>query len=597
MPLVGSDSNGDPDVRAVRAQLRRVLASSEFVGAGRMCRFLEVIVTAALEDRGHTLKEYSIGLAVFDRAPEFNPATDPIVRVEARRLRTKLARYYEGEGRLDQLVIELPKGTYVPRFGVRDGAATASASKTPRNSIAVLPFEAVSDATVTGGQTKSGEQHFADGLTWELIHQLTRVAGLSVVAWSSAEKIRGAHDPKAAGSTLNASTVLLGSVRRAGNRLRIVAQLVDSTSGVYLWSEMFDRTLEDLFEIQDDIARAIVARLKSMLTIAGTVPQNRPAYNIEAYQLYLSGRSEWNSRTEEGLRASIDCFRRAIEIDRNFALGYAGLADAYALLADYGLEPAQDVLPPAKQAAHRALEIDPTLGEAHCSLGFLLALAEWRWQEGEAHLEMSIRLNPGYATAHHWYSVDLLAVLGRFDEALRAIEIARQLDPLSLIIAEGLPYTYLLARRYAEAEECMRSLITANPAFYKFQTTLARILVHTGRYEEAVAHFDEARRLEGEYPSLLAALSQTHAMSGNREEARAVLGRLKAMEQTRHVPYTTMSIPYIGLGEYNTALDLLERAAGQHELALAGLKLHPAYDALRDEPRFKGLLRRLNFGD
>ena len=573
-----------PDVQAIRAQLQRILASSGFVHAERMRRFLQLAVTEALEGRAGQLKEYTIGVSVFDRPPAFDPAVDPLVRVEARRLRAKLEKYYEGEGRGDRIVIELPKGGYAACFRFRETDAPTPAQAP--NSIAVLPFQNV-------GVAPDG-QYFSDGLTWELIHQLTRVEGISVVAWNSAAQVRESSDVLSAGARLKAATVLTGSVRQARDRLRIIAQLIDVHSGVYLWSETYDRKLEDIFAIEDDIARSIVSRLQTRLAVAGDVVKPASSYNLEAYQLYLKGRALWNQRTSDGLNGSLHYFEKATEVDGMFALGYAGIADAYALLADYGHAFPAELVPVAKRAALRALEIDPSLGEAHCSLAFLTANYEWKWREGEVHFRRALALNPGYATAHHWLGTDVLALVGRFDEALRENELAQRLDPLSPIIGESPGYMLLLTRRYQEAEQYYRDLAATFPSFYKAHTALGRTLLQMGRFDEAILELERGRRLGGgDFSSILGAMGQAHALNGNRDEAVRLLGTLEEISRARFVPATCFALIHLGLGDKKRALERLRRGVDQHELSVCALAVHPAYDSLRDEPEFRVLLERM----
>lgn len=569
----------DPSRDSIRAQLQRILDSAEFRGAGRMRRFLEWVVEEWLAGRGDGLKEYPIGVAVFDRPPGFDPSADPIVRVEARRLRAKLASYYTGPGKDDPVVIEIPKGQYTPRIGGPGSEAG--------NSIAVLPFEALAGEE---------ERYFADGLTWELIHQLTRVEGLSVVAWTSAEQTRGMAGVRAAGK-LNAGTVLVGSVRRAAQRLRIVAQLVDAANGVYLWSETFNRTLDDILQIQDEIARAIVARLGERLGLVSAALNVRRGYNMQAYGQYLEGRAQAYGRTHAALAASIACFRRALEIDPQFALAHAGLAEGYVLLADYGLAPVTQVVPEAKAAALRALEIDPALGEAHCTLGFLLALHEWKWAEGEAHFRRALELNPGYATAHHWLGADLLGNVGRFEEALEEVDIARRLDPLSAIVHEGRGHLLIVARRFEEALEHQRWTIERFPTFYKSHTTMGRVLFYLQRWDEAMACLERGRELAGEVPSILGAMAHVEGARGRRPAARALLAKLTELSQERHVANTTLAVASMGAGNLDAALSHLERAASDHEIGVSGLYVNPVFDVLRGQPRFQALLARLGFSD
>lgn len=579
-----SEQNRAPDQREVRAQLRRILASREFTGSGRMRRFLQFVVSQSLAGNTASLKEYTIGIEVFDRPATFDSAADPIVRVEARRLRSKLDRYYRREGRADEIVIELPKGGYAPRFRQRAIEDASSPVQGP-NRIAVLPFQNLA--------ATADSQYFADGLTWELIHRLTRAEGLCVVAWNSAAQVREVEGAIKAGETLKARAVLTGSVRHSKDRVRIVAQLIDVASGVYLWSETYDRRMEDLFAIQDDIAEAIVARLSAAFAPEPGAAGRGVRYNLEAYQIYLRARAHWNQRTTSGLRQSVELFERAIAIDPDFALAYAGLADAKALLADYAIERPEAVMPQAKAAALRALEIDPSLGEAHCSLAFISAMYEWKWAEAEERYRTALRLNPGYATAHHWFACDLLALVGRLDEAMAEVDIAIELDPLSLILYEGRSYIFLLKRQFELAEQQSRSIVDTNPSFYKTHSSLGRALIQQARYDEGIAELELTRRLAGDVPNLLGAMGQAFALSGRAGRARALLAELDAMSRERFVPSTCFALIHAGLGEVDRALDWLEHGADRREMPVSALLVHPAYDTLRDHARFAALLRRL----
>ncbi|MGI8990285.1 MAG: tetratricopeptide repeat protein [Bryobacteraceae bacterium] len=573
---------------SIREQLQRILASSEFIQAERMCRFLRLVVEYTLENRASELKEYLIGVEVFDRKDSYDPRLDPIVRVEARRLRSKLKKYYEGEGNTDQIVIELPKGSYMAVFRNRraedlpgqPAAAEASA-------IAVLPFANLS--------AEEENEYFSDGLAQELIHGLTRVEGLRVVAWNSAEKLKGTpYDFRAIGTQLNAGAVLTGSVRKAGDRVRIAAQLIEASTSLYLWSEVYDRQLKDLLAIQDEISRAIVGTLRIKFAGRLRIPALSKTCNPESHNSYLHGRFHLSKRTAEGINRSVECFERAIAEDPGCALSLAGLADACALLADYGLSKPGTVMPRAKQAALQALELDPSLGEAWTSLALIRSLYEWEWTEAEIWYRRAIELNPGYATVHHWYSVDYLAMMGRFDEALTEIELARQMDPLSTIIIEGHAFIHMLAGRYDEAIRTYRQALDLDPFFYKSYTSIGRTLIQKGQYAEAMEMLERGRSLAGDVPNILAALGQAHALAGNPDRARSFLGELRIAACCGYVPSTSFAIVYVGLGENERALDMLEEGCEHRELPLAGLKVHPVFDGLRGEPRFTGLLRRLN---
>ncbi|MDQ6665206.1 MAG: tetratricopeptide repeat protein, partial [Acidobacteriota bacterium] len=529
---------------SIREQLQRILASSEFAQAERMCRFLRLVVEYTLEDRAGELKEYLIGVEVFDRKDLYDPRLDPIVRVEARRLRSKLKKYYEGEGKADEAFIELPKGSYVPVFGSRP----ENLPGVPASAIAVLPFANLS--------AEEENEYFSDGLAQELIHGLTRVEGLRVVAWNSAEQLKGKpYDIRAIGARLSVGAVLTGSVRKAGDRVRIAAQLIDAPTSLYLWSEVYDRQLKDLLAIQDEISRAIVETLRIKFAGRLHLPLSKSC-NPESHNFYLRGRFHLSKRTAEGINRSVECFESAIAEDPGCALSWAGLADACALLADYGLFKPLSVMPRAKQAALRAIELDPSLGEAWTSLALIRSLYEWQWAEGEICYRRAIELNPGYATVHHWYGVDYLAMLGRFDEALSEIERARQMDPLSTIIIEGHAFIYMLARQYDVAIRTYREALELDPFFYKSYTSIGRTLIQKGQYAEAIEMLERGRSLAGDSPNILAALGQAHALAGDADRARGFLNELQTASCHGYVPSTSFAIVYLGLGENERALDM-----------------------------------------
>jgi TolB-like protein/Tfp pilus assembly protein PilF len=575
-----------PDPRSVRAQLRRILASPEFAASDRMCRFLRLAVTETLAGKSDDLKEYRLGLEVFDRPESFDPGADPIVRVEARRLRAKLAKYYDTDGRYDDMLIELPKGGYVPLFSRRE-PVTAQPSASAANRIAVLPF-----ADFTG--TPAGTC-FSDGLTWELIHGLTRIESLSVVAWNSAAQLRaeGMPDLAVIREKLQVQTVLVGSIRRSADRLRVVAQMIDTASGTYLWSETYERRVDDAADIQQEISEAIIATLRIRLGSAKSNRRASAAYNPEAYQLYLKGRGQWNQRTESSIREALESFRQAVAIDPQFAAAYAGIADAYAILAEYGLEHPARVTVQARAAAERALEIDPSLGEAHCSLGLLIALHEWKWEEAEGHFRRALDLNPGYATAHHWLACDFLPVSGRFEEAMREIEIALALDPLSPTISEGQAFLLILQRRYEEAETLVRALINDKPSYFRAYATLGRVLMQMRRNEEAIEMLEHATAHLGDPPTVLGALGQAYGRSGKLENAHRMLTRLETMRSVSYAPATCLALTCLGLGQIDQALTWLERGLDRREFNVVLMGIHPAYDDLRGDPRFKNLVARL----
>jgi TolB-like protein/Flp pilus assembly protein TadD len=583
-----------PGPEEIRAQLEKLLASRLFARSTRLCRFLRFSVEESLAGNGVRLKEQIIGMEVFDRKPDYDPRIDPIVRVEARRLRAKLKAYYTSPGRGDSIMIGLPKGAYLPFFKTRAAAAlgsrtsliaTSGSTLAPRKSIAVLPF-----ANMMQG---ADDDYFSDGLTEELIHLLTRIPSLRVVAWDSTSKLRGREaDLAGIRRQLRVGSVLRGSVRRTPERARVTAQLIDSASGDYLWSETYDRGLENVFEIQGEIARAIVQTLHLKLTCPqGDTPRRAP--NVACYNLCLQGRFHTNKRSAEGLQKSVERFEEAILADESCAEAYAGLADAYSLLADYGLMSPSEAVPKARAAAERALELDPGSAEANVSLAFVRSSFEWRWEEAEALYRTAIAANPGYSRARHWYGVDFLGLLGRCQEALAEARAAYDLDPLSMIIREGLGYMHMICRDYPRAVAVYREITDMDPDFFKGYSSLGRVLSLMGKYDLALAALVRARELGGDVPSILGAMGEVLARTGRVDEARAFLHQLTEMSHTGWVPASCFAILHLGLGDYPAALTFLETATDRREFSVTALKVHPLYDPLRSEPRFQRLLERV----
>jgi serine/threonine-protein kinase len=573
------------DPRLVRAELDRILRSAGFAHSERMSRFLLCVVERALAGRGEELKEYLLGVEVFDRRPDYDPRVDPIVRVEARRLRSKLEEFYAANAKDSKVLIELPKGAYVPCFRYPEVPALAEpASRERTRSVAVLP--------IVNHSRDGDHDYLCEGITQEIIHALTKATGLRVVAWQSAARFASNdQDVYTIGRQLGVSFVLRGTLRAAQGRLRLLAQLIDTATGEYVWSESYDRQIADVLDIEQDISLAIVRALQTQIGAC-----RRPTANPEVYNLYLRGRYHWNKRTVEGLRRAEEHFKAALSMEPDFALGYAGLADAYILLAEYSADCPSSVIGCARTAARRALAIDPSLGEAEASLALLTSIHDWDWVAAGEHYRRSMELNPSYATAYHWYSLDYCALLGRFAEAHRAAETAIELDPLSSVLRDAIGYVYLLERDYEHAEKAYRDLIDFDPHFYKGWSALGRSLFFQERYEEALECLLKARSLCGDQPNVLGALGQTYAMAGRADQAQKLLAEMQVLSDQRFIPYCSMAVIHVGLGENEAALELLEEACGQRELPLASVGVHPLWDPLRGYPRFTALVEKLGLG-
>ncbi len=574
---------------AIREQLEKILGNGIFAESPRMARFLHFAVEEALRGNASQLKESVIGMQVFDRHADYDPRLDPIVRVEARRLRTKLQTYYEGSGRHDSVVVEFPKGRYAPAFRMRSSSGAVE-QKTHRNTIAILPFLNLN--------AEGGSEFLSDGLTEELINALTRIPELRVVAWNSAVQLKGQQgELETVRDRLDVEYVLRGSVRQTTDRLRVSAHLIETRQNHYVWSEIYDRKLRDIFDIQEDIAQSMVNALQLRFTQATELSSEAAGAkrNLNSYQLCLKGRFHARERTAEGLQRSVICFEQAIAEDPNSASAHAGLADTHTLLAEYGFVDSPTSMEKAKQSVKRALELNPESAEAHASFGLILTLYDWAWAAAEEAFKRSLRLNPGYGPAHHWYGVDHLAQLGRLDEATRQLEIGIQLDPLSPVMLGARAYVSLLRRDYATALGQYRTLLAQDPSYYKAYTALGRAYIQQGLYPEAIASLEKGLALAGEVPSIFGALGQAHGLAGNASRAREMAIRLREIAATRPVPSACFALIHLGLGERDQALDWLERAADRRESSIIGLKVHPAVDVLRDEPRFRKLLERIGF--
>jgi TolB-like protein/Flp pilus assembly protein TadD len=452
------------------------------------------------------------------------------------------------------------------------------------SSVAVLPFSDLSP--------QKDQDYFCDGITEELTNALAKIEGLRVVSRTSAFQFKGkVSDIRKIGEQLNVGTLLEGSVRRAGNKLRITAQLVKVSDGYHLWSGTYNRETEDVFAIQEEISRAIVNALEVRL-VAGP---GRPLVeghteNLRAYNLYLQGRYHWNKRTETGTRKGIEYFEQAIAEQPNYAAAHAGLADSYALLASVARP--KDVMPKAKAAALKTLEIDNTFAQAHASLAFVLSFYDWDWPAAEREYQRAIELNPGNATAHQWYSGYLRAV-GRMDQAFNEMKRAQELDPLSLAAGRDMGRLFRSMRQYDRAIEQYRKVLELDPNFPSAYMHLGMAYEEKRMYKEAVAAFEKARSLGGANSLILGSLGHGYAVSGNRPGAERLLEELRDLSMRGYASPISRVLIYIGLGERDRAFEWLDRAYEEHDPWLAWLKADPIFDSLRADPRFDILLKKL----
>jgi TolB-like protein/DNA-binding winged helix-turn-helix (wHTH) protein/Tfp pilus assembly protein PilF len=453
-------------------------------------------------------------------------------------------------------------------------------------SLAVLPLDNLSG--------DASQNYFADGMTDELITDLAQISALRVISRTSVMAYKGARKPlPQIARELNVDAVVEGTVLRSGDQVRITAQLIEASTDKHLWSQRYEGDLRDTLALQNRVASAIADQIRINLT-----PQEKAALkdarvvNPEAYESYLKGRYFWNKRSADGLKVALAYFKEAIEEDPNYAQAYSGLADTYALLGDwqYAVMTPKEAFPKAKDAAIKALELDNKLGEAHNSLAFVLDGFDWDLDSGGKEFQRAIELNPGYATAHHWYAWHL-SLLGRYNEAIAEMRKAENLDPLSLIINADLAEILVLAHSYDESIRQSRKTIEMDPNFALAHNQLAQAYLQKHMYDEAVAELQKAVNLSGDSPTCIANLARAYIASGKRSEAVKLLGDLKKRSNPGYSNAAEIAMIYASLGDPDQAMTWLEK--GYDERFNPGVLLRPGFDPLRSDSRFQNLLHRV----
>src|SRR5947199_2383931 len=467
----------------------------------------------------------------------------------------------------------------------RPGAAPSLVGRT--RSIAVLPF--------VNASADPDNEYLSDGISDELINALTKVDGLRIASRTSAFALKGKpQDIRAIGALLGVSAVLEGTVRQSGDRLRITAQLAAADDGRTLWSERYDRALDDVFAIEDEIARTIVSTLRTtfLADIADPTPQ-RYTHNLEAYSLYLKGRFCWNKRSQEGVLESISFFKQAIDHDPDYALAYSGLSDSYALQVDYRSVPVTDGYRLAREYALKALALDQSLPEAHTSLAWVLHVYDWDWLGAMREYARALELNPGFATAHHWYSYVLL-VNGQSEQAMTEVLTALELDPSSLSVRRGVGWISYYTRRYEQALYHLRRSVAMNPTSEDTYRVMGLVLMQQGAYAEAERAFREAITLSPDLSYATAGVAHVLALSGRRREAEAMVAELEARAREHYVTPVALCIAHLGLRNVDQVFHWLDRAHEDRRGWLPYMKVHPIFRAVKDDPRFAEFLMRMN---
>jgi TolB-like protein/Tfp pilus assembly protein PilF len=604
----------DVTAQEIGAHLDRIEASSGFARAGRLVRFLRFVVDETLAGRGKQIKEYSIAIGVFGRPSSYDPQVDSLVRVQASLLRTRLSEYYSAEGRAETIRIEIPKGGYEPvirrtvatavpvppKDRRRLAAMTVSAAimlavlcvwlltgaRTFRSnpdvsaSVAVLPFE---DLSPSGDQA-----YLCDGIAVELIHALSRVPGLRVVGRTSAFQYKGKlGDVRRIGKELGVRSVVEGSVRHEGSKLRVTVQLINTADGYHAWSAAYDRRADDLFAVEKEIAQAIADSLRPHHL--GVPAEQEITPNPEAYRLYLTGVYWRSTPSPENLRKAINEFRNAIAADPRYAAAQAALAEAYEKLYYTETVPLEETAAIAKAAAAKAVALDERLSQGH-EAAAIARLIEWDLPGAEREFHRALQLDPADVRTRYSYAQLCLNPARRHQEAIEQLRYARSLDPVARYLITELGSTYLMSGQFARAREEFQKSLALNPKALGTRTNLAATDAAQGRYVEAVARL-EAVNAEGPGdPWIVGHLGYAYAKAGRTVEARRILATLTGAHPAAALHIAAV---HAGLGETNQALDCLDRGLTAHSPSMLWLKTDFRFAGLRSEPRYVAQARRL----
>ncbi len=637
---------------AVRTQLDKILQSGPFAPSERMTRFLRFIVEETLAQRADQLSEYAIGVEAYDRGESFEPSTDSIVRVDARRLRAKLREYYDTAGLNDPLLIEVPKGTYSPVFVNRPMPPAPSGEASIDPAVAAVSTEPATHSETADRSARSrwavvlaalailvvgymlanssGDQdagarppvppgrillavlpfdnysgnpeldYLVGGLTEEVIAQLGRLNPnrLGVIARTSAESYKAAAKPIGLmGDELGVDYAVEGSFRRENEQVRITVQLIDVRDRTHTWVENYEQRLDSVLQLQTEVANLISRSLTLKLLDRPDAPMRvSGTSNAVAYEAYLTGRYFREQITESGFRKGIEYFEKAIVADPAFAQAYSGLAGCYCLLGGHGLEVERpnDVLPRAREEAEAALELSESLEEAHGVLGMISLKYDWEFEEAERHFRRATDLNPSYAQGFLWYSL-YYEVTGQTGEAIAKAQRARDLDPLALGANLNLAQQYYRADRHDEAVQQLEKVLELSPNFWAAHWILGDIYQQKGIYKEAVAALSKAALFSDNNPASLGSLGFTYGGAGEEKLARAMLADLEEMAQERYVSPFNMAIVHLGLGEKDKAIEKLEEGYRLRSRSMAWLNVDTRLEPLRGDPRFQSLLLKIGF--
>jgi len=610
----------------VGKELEKILSSTTFRDAEGLRRFLRYTVERTLHGEGGLLKEYRLGVEVFDRDSSFDPRLDPVVRMAARRLRSKLTDYYETEGIQDPICIGVPKGSYAAAFSRRASNqlpvavvepsrrakyrwlvgiglvllfATVigtviywirarhlqAAASTHHPSLAVLPL-----LNLTGNPDN---EYLCDGVTDELTSALSKLPGVRVVARTSAFKFKNKpEDVRSIGAQLNVASVLEGSLQKSGDRLRITVQLIRAADGYHVWSQTYDRESRDTFAVEDEITQTIAATLRVRLGQIGQPTEAPRPIDAEARELNLRGRYWLNRRTPPNLWKAIGYFNQALEKDPAYAQAYLGLAEAYSTLGANDQASPREVLPKARAAAQQALRWDESSGESHAVFAWITFLDGWNSGLAEQEFRRALELSPNYSAAHQWYGLTLM-LEQRFDESLREFSLAQDLDPLSLILTTDKGVVYYYSGRQDKAMEVAHQILAHDPDFADARLLLGMAQERQKQFKSAEQEIGSYLGVSGQDPDALMKLGLAYAHSGDRARAMRMIAEMRKPAASKYVPFYYIADIYAALGDKEAAFKWLDRALDQHSNSCLLLAIDPAFENFRSDPRFQQATRKI----
>jgi TolB-like protein/Tfp pilus assembly protein PilF len=576
-----------PDERLL--YLDKILRSRVFRRSNRIGRFLRYLATRSLNAEAGSPKEYALGIEVFDRRADYDPRLDPIVRVEARRLRAKLAQYYETEGTLDGLRLVMQSRGYnlqfLPNEERPEPTIAVARAAAMSGSFAVLPLVSLDQ------DVKS--RLFAEGLTDELAFQLSATAGLNVLARTSTFQFKDhCADVREIGAELGADYIVEGSLRREGRCARVLVQMVHVPSGVRLWSGGYEEKIASVLTAQKSLAQKIVMDFTPALRDAPVLHGRSSCGDMRSVSaLYRKGRRYLDHRTERGIRRSIEYFQEAIAADSRSALAYAGLADGYSLAARYQVFPPRESWIKARNAAMDAIRIDSTLAEAHAALAFIQLHQSRDWRAAEREFRAAIQLNPNYAPARRWYGW-CLAASGRADLAIVNFRRALEMDSLAPNANVDLALALYFSRSYGECiSQCERAL-ALTPDFYRAHQLLGLCYLQTGNYEGAVDRFQAAIDAAGRNTRMLALMAHAYAATGNTNGVAQLCSEVQVLPAGK-VSAMDLCLLYSAAGDLDRAFEYLECAFAEGSGELIWLSVDPIYETLRRDRRFIGFSERI----